>query len=100
MVVEGGSFVKDLILIGREFQKRGEELRKERREFKLGGERWKEETEMVGGTRFTSRFDTDKISQIGLLRFMEEFTSNRYDFILHALFDLEPLKRFECRSDV
>ena len=26
--------------------------------------------------------------------------SDRYDFVLNALFDLEPVKRFECRSDV
>ena len=25
--------------------------------------------------------------------------SNRYDFVLYALFDLELVKRFECRSD-
>ena len=26
--------------------------------------------------------------------------SNRYEFLLYALFDLEPMKRFECRSDM
>ena len=29
---------------------------------------------------------------------MEEIV--RYDFVLYALFDLGPIKRFECRSDV
>ena len=24
----------------------------------------------------------------------------RYDFVLYALLDLEPMKRFECRSDM
>ena len=26
--------------------------------------------------------------------------SKIYDFLLYALFNLEPVKRFECRSDV
>ena len=55
---------------------------------------------MVRGASFTSKFDTDKITQIGWLSFVEEIMSNRYDFVLHALFDLEPVKRLECRSNV
>ena len=55
---------------------------------------------MVGGASFNSRFDTDKITQIDWFRFMEEIMSNRYDFVLYALFDLELVKRFECRYDV
>ena len=55
---------------------------------------------MVGGARFTSRFDIDKITQIGWFRFRKKIVSNRYDFVLYALLDLEPVKRFECRSDV
>ena len=31
---------------------------------------------------------------------MAEIMSNRYDFVLYALFDLESVKQFECRSDV
>ena len=57
-------------------------------------------TGVVGGAQLTSRFDTDKIAQMGWLKFMEETTNNKYDFILYALFDLEPVERFECRSDV
>ena len=26
--------------------------------------------------------------------------SNRYDYVLYTLFDLEPVKRFEFKSDV
>ena len=38
---------------------------------------------------FTSRFDIDKIRQIGWFRFVEEIVRKRYDFISYALFDLE-----------
>ena len=38
----------------------------------LRSEGWKGETEMLEGESFTSRFDTDKIMQIGWLRFVEE----------------------------
>ena len=55
---------------------------------------------MVEGVSFTSRYDSNKITQIGLIRFMEEIVSNRYDFVLYELFDPEPVERFECRSDV
>ena len=55
---------------------------------------------MVRGASLTSRFDADKIMHMGWLRFVEEIVSNRYDFVLYALFDLEPVKRFECRSNV
>ena len=56
--------------------------------------------EGVGRANFASWFDTDKITQIGWTRFMEETVSNGYDFVLYALFDLEPVKRFDCASDV
>ena len=36
--------------------------------------------------------------QIIWFRFIQEIVSNRYDFVLDALFHLEPMKRFECRS--
>ena len=55
---------------------------------------------MVGEAGFNSRFDIDEITQIGWFRFMEESVSNIYDFVLYVLFDLEPVKRFVCRSDV
>ena len=55
---------------------------------------------MVRGASFTSKFDIDKIRQIGRFRFMEEIVSNRYDFVLYVLFNPELVKRFECRSDV
>ena len=43
------------------------------REFKLGGEGWKGETEVVRGASFTSGFDIDEIMQREWFRFMEEF---------------------------
>ena len=58
------------------------------------------ETVVVRGESFTSRFDMDKITQIGWFRFMEEIASNRYGFELYALFDRESVKRFECGSDL
>ena len=64
------------------------------REFKLECKGWKRETEVVGGVSFTSRFDIDKITQIGWLRFVEKIV-RRYHFVLYALFDLESMKRFE-----
>ena len=48
MVVEGGSCEKDLKLVGREVQSRGEELRKERSvNFKFGGDGWHGATEVL-----------------------------------------------------
>ena len=47
-------------------------------------------------SEFYRRFDTDKISQIGWLRFLEEIMSKRYDLVLYALFDLQPVKRLDC----
>ena len=55
-----------------------------------GRERWSKERV----------FYTDKIMQIGNLKFVVEIMNNKYDLILCALFDLEPVKRFECRSDM
>ena len=48
---------------------------------------------------FTSRYATDNNTQIGWFRLMAEIVSNRYDFVLYELFDLEPVKRFECTND-
>ena len=49
------------------------------REYRLG-KGWKGETEVVRAS-FTSRFDIDKITQIGWFRFLEEIVINRYDFV-------------------
>ena len=51
-------------------------------------------------SKVTSRFDIDCIPQIGRFRFVEEIVRKIYDYILYALFDLEAMMRFECRSDV
>ena len=55
---------------------------------------------MVGGASFSTKF----LILIRLLRWLVEIsedlnllTSNRYDFVLYALFDLEQVKRFESR---
>ena len=50
------------------------------------------ETKMVRGTSFTSKFDIDKIRQIGWFRFMEDIVCNRYVVVLYALFNLDPMK--------
>ena len=60
----------------------------------------KGEAEVVRGASVTNRFDIDKITKISWLRFMEEIVSNRYYFVLYALFDIESVKRFECGNDV
>ena len=61
------------------------------KEFKTGLEMWKGEAVVVREASFSSEFDIDEMTPIGWLRFMEEIVSNRYDFVLHALFDLEAL---------
>ena len=102
MVVEGGSCERDLRIVGREYQRRGEKLRKERWEnlsFEVKG-RTKEKTEVAREASFLSGLHIDEITQIWWFRFMQEIVSNGYDFLLYALFDLEPVKRFECMSDV
>ena len=58
------------------------------------------ETDFVREASFISRSDVEKIMHQGWFKFMEEIVSNRYDFVLYVLFELELLKRFECRSDV
>ena len=64
MVLEDGSCEKDRRLVGREFHRRGEELRKKRSEnlsldVRGGRER---ETEVVRGASFTSRCHVDEIT--------------------------------------
>ena len=48
----------------------------------------------------TSGFDVNEIMQVGWFRFMQEIVRNGNNFLLYALFDLELMKSFECRSDV
>ena len=67
------------------------------REFKLEGYEWKGKTDVVRTASFTSGFDIDEITQIGWFRFMEAIVSM---IVLYKLFDLEPAKPFECRSDI
>ena len=55
-------------------------------------------TEVVREASFTSWYDVDEIAQIGMFRFIGEIASDGYDFVLHAMFVLEPMTRFECRS--
>ena len=47
---------------------------------------------------FNGWFDVNELMQICWLRFMEKILSNRYNVVLYALLDLEPMKRVECRS--
>ena len=60
--------------------------------------RGEKETEVIRGAIVDDGFDCYFDGFIDLFRFMEEI--NGYDFVLVALFDHEPMKRFECRSDV
>ena len=55
---------------------------------------------MVRGASFTNGFAVNEIMKVGWFRFMQEIVSNGNNFELYALFDPEPVKRFECRSDV
>ena len=67
------------------------------KEYKLEGAGWKGVDSGVRRRRFfTSRFDNNKITQIGLLRLVEKIMSTRYDFVLYAFCDPEPVKRCEC----
>ena len=56
--------------------------------------------------------ETGEVSTVGLIlirvcrsagsdfQILTEIVSNRYDFVLYEMFDLEALNRFECSSDV
>ena len=59
-MVGEGSCEKDLRLVGREFQRRGEELRKERSE-NLSLEVWAEVSDR--GATFTCEFDVNEITR-------------------------------------
>ena len=55
---------------------------------------------MVRGASCTRRFDIDKITQIGWFVFLEEIVSNRNDFMLYELLELEPTKPWHaCVSE-
>ena len=55
---------------------------------------------MIRGASLISGLDIDKITQILCFRFMEENVSSRYHFALSALYDLQPVERFVCTSDI
>ena len=74
MSCEGGSCEKYLRLVGRKFQER-EITERTIREFNLGSEGWKGETEVVRGASFPNGFDVDEITQICWVKFMEEVVS-------------------------
>ena len=97
MIGEGGSCEKDLRLIGIVSEARGGIMEEMNGEFKSVGKGWKGDIEVVRGASFTSGFD---IMQIGWFRLMEKIVSNRYNFVSYALLPLQPVKQFECRSDV
>ena len=46
-----------------------------------------------------SRFNIFKFSEVLGLISMKKIISKRDDFIMDALFNLEPVQRFECRID-
>ena len=72
----------DLRLVGRVPEMMGGITEGTVREIKLGGDGWKEETEVVRGANFTSGFDNNEIMQIGRFRFIEEIVT---DMILYCM---------------
>ena len=62
--------------------------------------RGKRKRQWCSNKRIISNSGIDKITQIDYFRFMEEISSNRYNFVLYVSLVLEPMKRFEYRSDV
>ena len=55
---------------------------------------------MVRGASFTIGFDFNGIMHVGLFGFMQKIVGNLNNFELYVLFDFEPMKLFECQSDV
>ena len=55
---------------------------------------------MIRITSGASRFNIYKFSEVLVLRNVEKVLSKRDDFIVDALFCLEPVQKFEYRSDV
>ena len=56
--------------------------------------------EMIGRTSGASKFNIDKFSEVFWLRGMEKVVGKRDDFVVDALFYLEPVQRFEYRCDM
>ena len=50
---------------------------------------------MIGRTSGDSRFNIDKFSEVLELRCMKKVEGKRNDFVMDALFDFEPVQRFE-----
>ena len=55
---------------------------------------------MIGRTSGASRFNIDKFSEVLGLRGMEKVVGKRDDFVMDALFYIEPVRRFEYRGDM
>ena len=70
------------------------------REFTLGGDGQKEETEVVQEPSFTSLVNGDEFTQMGCILFIDKIVNNGNNFELYAQFDLKPIRRFKCKSDV
>ena len=52
---------------------------------------------MIGRISGASRFNINKFSEIFGLRSIEKVISKRYDFVVDALFYLEPVQRLNTR---
>ena len=55
---------------------------------------------MIGRTSATSRFNIDTFSEVLGLRSVEKVISKRDDFVVDALFYVEPVQKFEYRGDM
>ena len=94
------SGAKDLRYIGREFHKRGEELRNDRSpNFSTGGNRWKGKTRMIRGTCSAGRFDIYERVEVLWFGCMKEVVCNGDDLILNPLFNFEPMEGLENWGD-
>ena len=83
---EGWSSEKDLRLVDRECQRRGEGIAERAiRKFQLDGEKRMGETEVVRGASFANGFDFNEITQVGWFEFMQEIVGNVNNFELKQL---------------
>ena len=55
---------------------------------------------MIRGTRSAGRFDIYESANVLWFGCMKEIVCNGDDLILNALFDFQPMKRFEYWGDV
>ena len=55
---------------------------------------------MIGRTSEASRFNIEKFSEVLGLQGMEKVVGQRDDFVLDAIFNFEPVQRFEYRGDM